>query len=53
MSRSGRTEAGQTTTRLSDLALVCSNCHRMIHRRSPWPTPIELGLLIAELSGQS
>jgi 5-methylcytosine-specific restriction protein A len=25
-------------TRLIDLALVCSNCHRMIHRRSPWLT---------------
>lgn len=23
-------------TRLSDLALVCSNCHRMIHRSRPW-----------------
>ena len=23
-------------TRLSDLALVCSNCHRMIHRKRPW-----------------
>jgi len=43
-------EAGQTTTRLKDLALICSNCHRMIHRRSPWPTPHELGLLITEQS---
>jgi len=23
-------------TNLSDLALVCSNCHRMLHRRRPW-----------------
>ena len=23
-------------TRLSELSLVCSNCHRMIHRRKPW-----------------
>jgi len=23
-------------TKLSDLALVCSNCHKMIHRRKPW-----------------
>lgn len=23
-------------TRLSDLALVCANCHRMIHARRPW-----------------
>jgi predicted HNH restriction endonuclease len=25
-------------TRLSDLALVCANCHRMIHSRRPWLT---------------
>ena len=24
------------TTKINDLALVCSNCHRMIHRRKPW-----------------
>ena len=35
-------ETGATRTRLDDLALVCSNCHRMIHRRRPWPTPAEL-----------
>jgi len=29
-------------TRLSDLALVCPNCHRMIHRGSPWLTITEL-----------
>jgi 5-methylcytosine-specific restriction protein A len=23
-------------TRLTDLALICSNCHRMIHARRPW-----------------
>jgi 5-methylcytosine-specific restriction protein A len=23
-------------TRLEDLALVCANCHRMLHRRRPW-----------------
>ena len=23
-------------THLDDLALVCSNCHRMIHRRKEW-----------------
>lgn len=23
-------------TKLRDLALVCSNCHRMIHRKRPW-----------------
>jgi len=24
------------TTRLEDVVVVCSNCHRMIHRRKPW-----------------
>lgn len=35
-----RPHEGQT--KLSDLALICANCHRMIHRRAPWPTPKEL-----------
>jgi 5-methylcytosine-specific restriction protein A len=26
------------TTKLSDLILLCSNCHRMIHRKKPWLT---------------
>jgi hypothetical protein len=26
-----------TATQLKDLVLVCSNCHRMIHRKRPWP----------------
>jgi 5-methylcytosine-specific restriction protein A len=30
-------QAGERT-KLYDLALVCSNCHRMIHRRKPWLT---------------
>ncbi|WP_156727561.1 HNH endonuclease [Streptomyces apocyni] len=34
--------AGEGRTKLSDLALICANCHRMIHRRAPWPTPGEL-----------
>lgn len=31
--------SGPTTTRMDDLALLCSNCHRMIHRARPWLTP--------------
>jgi 5-methylcytosine-specific restriction protein A len=27
---------GQTLIHLKDLALICSNCHRMIHRTTPW-----------------
>jgi 5-methylcytosine-specific restriction enzyme A len=30
------------TTRLSDLALLCANCHRMIHSARPWLTVEEL-----------
>lgn len=33
-------------TRVSDLALVCANCHRMIHRRRPWLTIEELRQLL-------
>lgn len=25
-------------TKLSELAMVCPNCHRMLHRGSPWPS---------------
>jgi 5-methylcytosine-specific restriction protein A len=35
-------QAGATTTRLADLALVCSNCHRMLHRAAPWISPAQL-----------
>jgi predicted HNH restriction endonuclease len=28
----------ETATRIEDLALVCSNCHRMLHRKRPWVT---------------
>jgi 5-methylcytosine-specific restriction enzyme A len=41
-------EAGEGTTKLADLALICSNCHRMIHRSAPWPTPTELRDLVQE-----
>jgi 5-methylcytosine-specific restriction enzyme A len=40
---------GQTKTRLSDLVLLCSNCHRMIHRRRPWLTIDELADLTSPL----
>jgi len=39
-------EAGPGMTKLSDLILICANCHRMIHRRSPWLTPDQLRALI-------
>lgn len=34
--------SGETLTRLTDLALLCSNCHRVLHRTRPWMTPVEL-----------
>ncbi|WP_078849848.1 HNH endonuclease [Streptomyces sp. NRRL F-5126] len=45
-------EAGEGRTKLSDLALICANCHRMIHRRAPWPTPAELRSLIQSTATQ-
>jgi len=33
---------GETVTTLDDLAIVCSNCHRMIHRETPFLTPGDL-----------
>ncbi|MCP2280766.1 HNH endonuclease [Nocardia amikacinitolerans] len=38
--------SGETRTKLGDLILVCSNCHRMIHYGREWLHPDELrGLL--------
>ncbi len=33
-------------TRLEDLALICANCHRMIHAKRPWLSVEELRALI-------
>jgi hypothetical protein len=38
-------EKGDETT-LSDLAIVCSNCHRMIHRHSPMLSTVALAAII-------
>lgn len=37
---------GKVKTRLGDLALLCSNCHRMIHRTKEWLTVEQLRTLI-------
>jgi 5-methylcytosine-specific restriction enzyme A len=37
---------GETKTRVTDLALLCSNCHRMIHRSKRWLTVEELKQLV-------
>jgi 5-methylcytosine-specific restriction protein A len=34
--------SGPRSVRLADLALVCANCHRMLHRGKPWPTVEDL-----------
>ncbi|MED4676793.1 HNH endonuclease [Bacillus nitratireducens] len=33
-------------TRVEDIAIVCSNCHKMLHRRRPWLTKNQLKELI-------
>ncbi len=35
-------------TKPEDLVLVCSNCHRMLHRSRPWLLPSELRALLPE-----
>jgi 5-methylcytosine-specific restriction protein A len=34
------------TTKLADLVLLCSNCHRIVHRKKPWLTIAELKELV-------
>lgn len=36
----------ETETKIDDLALVCSNCHRMLHRKRPWLTLDELKTIL-------
>lgn len=43
-----RHASGETKTKISDLVLLCSNCHRMIHRSAPWLTLDELRRLLAD-----
>lgn len=37
-----------SVTKISDLIMVCSNCHRMLHRKRPWLTKDKLSKLIEE-----
>jgi 5-methylcytosine-specific restriction enzyme A len=39
-----------TKTKLSDLVLVCSNCHKMLHRKRPWLSKEELKHLLVEVA---
>jgi 5-methylcytosine-specific restriction protein A len=41
---------GEKGRSVKDLALLCSNCHRMIHTKPPWPTPAELRELVRRLA---
>ncbi len=34
-------------TRLKDLALVCANCDRVLHRQRPWPPIDQLRVLVS------
>jgi len=43
---------GEKETRLSDLAVVCSNCHRIIHRMKKMPSIAELKEIIANPSAE-
>ena len=35
-------------TRLDDLALLCANCHRMVHARRPWLSLTALREILVE-----
>ncbi len=37
---------GEVEVKVDDLILVCSNCHRMLHRKRPWPTVERLKELV-------
>jgi 5-methylcytosine-specific restriction protein A len=39
--------AQSRTTLMADLAIVCANCHRMLHRKRPWMTVEELVATLA------
>lgn len=43
---------GKTLTKLEDLSLVCSNCHRMLHRGNPLLTVEELRSMRRGADGQ-
>lgn len=45
-------EAG-SKTKLSDLALLCANCHRMVHAKRPWLTIERLRDLLLDAESKS
>lgn len=36
-------------TKVEDIIMVCSNCHKMLHRKRPWLKPEELSELLEEM----
>ena len=38
--------SGEIKTRVKDIAMVCSNCHKMLHRKRPWLKMKQLKRLI-------
>lgn len=38
----------ETNTKIEDIVLVCTNCHKMLHRKRPWLSIDELKKLIQE-----
>jgi hypothetical protein len=45
-------EDDETDVSLDDLALVCANCHRMLHRHKPWLTIEQLRLRLQKRGDQ-
>ena len=40
----------ERTTKLSDLSLLCSNCHRMVHRKKEWLTVEQLKKIYRQIN---
>src|SRR5206468_3631981 len=40
--------AGISKPKIKDIALLCSNCHRMVHKRRPWLSLAELQNLVQQ-----
>jgi len=40
-------------TKIEDIAMLCANCHRMVHKKRPWLSMTNLGKLINNKKGSS
>ncbi|WP_374187403.1 HNH endonuclease [Priestia aryabhattai] len=43
---------GEYSIKVEDIAMVCSNCHRMLHRKRPWLTKEQLKGLIKNIGSE-